>query len=227
MKAVFLDFDGVIVDSIKECYEVSLLTYQGFKPLQERQDERYELFCSARGLVGPAGQYLFLHEAVSICMSIPGVNIAQAFTASKDKFSTEESERFEAMFFACRNFLKRNLMRWLEMHSLTDFGRQLARRDLPHHYVITTKDIDSVRILLAHFEIAIDIILGRDDFKHSGNKGALIQRVMEANDYDEAEFVDDNQTHLETVRDPRVRLVFADWGYGSLVGHDINKRGTT
>jgi len=225
MKATFLDFDGVIVDSIRECYEISLLTYWGFRPPPEPQDEYRRLFWSARGLVGPASEYLFLHEAVRACLNAPGEHPVQAFAKAKGRFSPGEVERFEAMFFACRAFAKRDLQRWLALHSLTDFGRSLTGRELPHHYIITTKDEDSIRLLLSHFGITIDTILGRDDFRRSGNKDALISRIMDEHCYSEAEFLDDNQDHLDTVSDPRVRPVFANWGYGSLVGQEINKRG--
>ena len=41
-EAVFLDFDGVIVDSIKECYKISLETFFGFNNLKFINSE-YEL----------------------------------------------------------------------------------------------------------------------------------------------------------------------------------------
>ncbi|MFZ5811005.1 MAG: HAD family hydrolase [Thermodesulfobacteriota bacterium] len=225
MKAVFLDFDGVIVDSIRECYEVSLLTYWGFRPPPGPEDQYRGLFRAARGLVGPAREYLFLHEAVRACLGDPDEDLAQAFAKARGRFSPGEVERFEAIFFACRAFVSRDRQRWLALHSLTDFGRSLVGRELPHHYIITTKDEDSVRLLLSHFEIAIDTILGRDDFTRSGDKAAMIGRIMDERGYSEARFVDDNQTHLGSVSDPRIRLVFADWGYGSLLGQDINRQG--
>lgn len=225
MKAVFLDLDGVIVDSIQECCEVSLLTYWGFGPLPESGGACRRLFRAARGLVGPAREFLFLQDAVAVCLADPAASLAEAFLAAKRGRDPGEVDRFEAMFFACRAFLRRDAARWFGLHALTAFGQSLVGRDLPRHYIVTTKDEESARLLLGHFGITVADVFGRDDFKRYGDKGALIAAVMDEHGYDEAEFVDDNQDHLDAVKDPRVRLVFADWGYGGLLGQPVDKGG--
>ena len=50
----FLDFDGVIIDSIEECYQVSFETYYAYADFAFSRSEYKNLFYKYRGLVGPA-----------------------------------------------------------------------------------------------------------------------------------------------------------------------------
>ena len=62
-KAVLLDFDGVLVDSIHECYDISKVAYCGFTTLSA-EDKHKSLFYTFRWLVRPAQHYLALHKSI-------------------------------------------------------------------------------------------------------------------------------------------------------------------
>ena len=53
----FIDLDGVIIDSAKECYLVSKFVYYKNKKFSYDEDKYSKLFYKYRGLVGPAGGF--------------------------------------------------------------------------------------------------------------------------------------------------------------------------
>ena len=61
-EAIFLDFDGVIVDSISECFCVSLDTYYHENNFKYDNDVYKNLFYKYRYLVGPVYQFMSLHK---------------------------------------------------------------------------------------------------------------------------------------------------------------------
>ena len=55
----FLDFDGVIVDSIEECFQVSFKTYYKNKNFPYDKKKYKNLFYENRGLVKPLMNILY------------------------------------------------------------------------------------------------------------------------------------------------------------------------
>ena len=59
-KVLILDFDGVIVDSIDECFERSLDAYQCLNSEFSLSSYNKNLFYKYRYLVGPASHFVYL-----------------------------------------------------------------------------------------------------------------------------------------------------------------------
>ena len=57
-----LDLDGVIINSIEECYINSKITFYGEDKTNTKEKD---YFYKYRGMVGPAFQYYFLMKAIS------------------------------------------------------------------------------------------------------------------------------------------------------------------
>jgi phosphoglycolate phosphatase-like HAD superfamily hydrolase len=210
--ATFIDLDGVIVDSTAECYEVSIRAYYGFSPLPLDSEEYKRRFFMHRGLVGPPYQYLVLHRVLA-SGKVPD-NIADVFRKVESEVSKEERREFESLFFSIRHLYQKHLQRWLDLQELTVFGRQLRKRQLPHCFVITTKDGTSAKLLLDHFDITVERIFDYSDHQNFGTKGKIISDFLDHSSYDRAVFIDDSSDHLATVTDSRITCYFAPWGYG-------------
>ena len=67
MKAICLDFDGVIADSIEETFIVSLNIYYGFSG-PDNLDAVRGLFFKYRGLVRPPHHFHALHYAIELTL---------------------------------------------------------------------------------------------------------------------------------------------------------------
>lgn len=219
-KAVLLDFDGVLVDSIHECYEISRIAYSGFTNVFEEKKHK-DLFYSFRWLVRPAQHYLALHKAIAevIATNKNESQLEEIFHFYTTTVSEKDFELYEYTFFKTREFFQQNISLWLNQHSLTEFGKTLQNKPLEGYHVVTTKNKKSVELLLQHFQISIDSIYDKEDFRRLVDKGKMIDEIMKINSYSEAIFIDDSVKHLEAVNNPNVKVYFADWGYDNDPGN--------
>ncbi|MGD8567760.1 MAG: hypothetical protein PVJ39_06710 [Gammaproteobacteria bacterium] len=216
---VFLDFDGVVVDSIEECYQVSFETYFGYAKFAFSEIEYKNLFYKYRGLVGPAREYLCLHRAIEeYLMIVNGEacdHINGLFHKAVAQVHVDEADNFEKKFFYTRSlYQERDFYGWIELNPLTEFGKSLVNQVNDNVYIITTKNRHATEAILGYYRIPVKAIYANDEIKQARNKGALISELLDKNSEEEAIFIDDNVAHLNSVKDNRVSCFFAGWGYG-------------
>lgn len=216
----FLDLDGVIIDSIEECYQISLETYFGYAKFPFPVSEYKDLFYKYRGLVGPARQYLCLHRAIEkYCSHSAGAetsNVEDLFCKFTECTSTAEADEFERKFFFSRSLRQeKNFAAWIKLNPLTEFGQSLIKNEMQNICIITTKNKKATQAILQFYQIPVMDIFANDEIKSAGSKGALISKVLDSKAESEALFIDDSVEHLNTVTDKRVKCFFACWGYGN------------
>jgi hypothetical protein len=216
MLAYFLDFDGVIVDSINECYSTSFASYQhiyGALPNIEHSNIR-RLFFKHRGLVRPVDQFLALYKSIIDCVNIES-SIPLAFKQYINQIPTNEKKQFEETFFNIRKNDQADISKWLGIHSITEFGEVLKIQADKMIYILTTKDTYSVKLLLDHFNLPSYKIMGVDEYRKYGNKGLIIEHLLATYpEISKGVFVDDAIEHLDTVNNNKIECYFSDWGYG-------------
>mgnify|MGYP003975284859 CR=1 FL=1 len=210
----FLDFDGVIVDSIYECYIVSKDVYFGYTKFPYDEDEYKALFYKYRGLVRPAYEYMILHKSIEACLEGEGDNIGNSFRDFSTITSSKDKSFYEKEFFYKRSLYQSDDMEfWISINPITPFGETLIGSN-DDVIIVTTKNKEATVALLEHYQIKVADIYANEEIKFHGNKGALISYVMNKSNIEEAMFLDDAVGHLDTVKDDRVTCFFADWGYG-------------
>ena len=221
----FLDFDGVIADSIDECYAVSCETYYGRSAIPYDEDIYKELFYRFRGLVKPASEYFCLHKSIEeyLLKGTDSVNVI--FHRNLDEFNQNAADIFEKKFFYTRLLhQENNFLAWIEMNPLTEFGQLLVGRENNDIYIVTTKNRHAVESILEYYNISVAGIYASDEIKSAGNKGSLISGVMDLKNEKKSMFLVDAVEHLMTVSDKRVRCYFDDWGYGVNYSYQVLNR---
>jgi hypothetical protein len=220
----FLDFDGVIVDSIQECYVVSFKAYYGFSKTSLNTENYKEHFYKYRGLVKPAHEYMDLHRALEKFYKGSMQKIEDLFYESVRSTSIREKELYEKYFFYIRSiYQESDFLSWVEKNPLTSFGKTLSGQDNADVYIVTTKNKEATVALLDFYKIKVKGVYANDEIKYFGNKGNLIKSVMDEKSEQRALFLDDAVEHLDTVKDDRVSCFFADWGYGKNSGYNVYK----
>ena len=214
-RIIALDFDGVVIDSIEECYQVSKEVYYGFNQIDFDEVLYKNLFFEYRGLVGPAHEYLILHQLLNNHLFHDTGLGKENYEILKNKIDTATLDRFEFLFFSKRTYYqKTNFLKWVELNPITDFGNYLIPRNNEDIYIVTTKNRFATEALLKHYKISVREIFANDEIKTFGTKGKLISNILDRESIDQAYFIDDSISHLETVDDNRIKCFFADWGYG-------------
>ncbi len=220
MKALVLDFDGVVVQSAPECFEVALRTYADLLPgtrLAERDRKAlYGAFIELMPLGNRAEDFGVSLAAIEEGALLPD---QASYDAFRDARPAGWLYAFHRRFYEQRAaFAAADPDAWRALNPPYAAFLELLRRhagSVPLA-LATAKDRQSVRALLAAWGAAE---LFPDELvfdKESGvSKVAHLELARERLGLPSAEitFVDDKVNHLEAVSPLGVRCALAAWGY--------------
>ena len=223
MRALALDFDGVISDSAREAYVVALRTFARVwpeadlgAPADEEDAALYERFLELMPLGNRAEDY-----GISLQALERGRELADQ--AAYDAFRTELEpaglRRFHKEFYRVRRaWSEVDPAGWLERIGPYPGILDLLRRrsgDV-ELAIATAKDRHSVASLLASYGVGDLFPEGRVHDKETGvSKQAHIRAIAAdvACPVTEVTFVDDKVNHLVDVAETGARCLLAGWGY--------------
>lgn len=212
-RLVFLDFDGVICDSLPECYAVSRAAFYGLYlktaiPGPEADDER--TFRQLRPYIRRGGDYMFLQ----LCLQ------RRLIVGSQEEFDALVSENrslddlFHDFFYqARRELFAADPERWYALNPLYPGMKELldkhGRDD--DTLILSTKEADYISKILSFHGIAWSG--ARICCSGKERKLGYIDRVMDELGATKAVFVDDQVDHFKGRSEHPVRCLLADWGY--------------
>jgi phosphoglycolate phosphatase-like HAD superfamily hydrolase len=222
VKLLALDFDGVICDSAREAFRVTVEAFAGefpeyaLPPAAGADAGLYARFLEAMPLGNRAEDYAVLLAAIVSGAPLPDQAAYDAFRAGLER---ERLRAFHKRFYRVRAaWAERDPAGWLaHMAPYPGLCDVLRRRAGDVRLgIATAKDRGSVRKLLASYGIAD---LFPDGFvldKEAGEKKRdhVTQLAEQAGiAIAELTFVDDKVNHLEDVAVLGARCVLATWGY--------------
>jgi phosphoglycolate phosphatase-like HAD superfamily hydrolase len=222
VKLLALDFDGVICDSAREAFRVTVETFAAefpeyaLPPGAADDAGLYARFLEAMPLGNRAEDYAVLLAAIVSGVSLPD---QAAYDAFRGSLAPERLRAFHERFYRVRAaWAERDPAGWLaQMQPYPRLCALLRRRAGEVRLgIATAKDRASVRRLLAAYGIAD---LFPDGFvldKEAGErKGDHVTKLAAEAGIEPAEvtFVDDKVNHLEDVAGLGARCVLAAWGY--------------
>jgi phosphoglycolate phosphatase-like HAD superfamily hydrolase len=243
MRALVLDFDGVVSNSAPEAYLVARRTYaevgpahatearltpptDGFRlPLAAIQaDPLYERFLSLIPLGNRAEDYGVM---LSILERGAEVHDQEDYDRERARVSTGFVEAFHTRFYQLRDaFRSDHPKSWRALQSpYPDLVRVLERRAGDTSLAIATaKDRGAVRALLDHYRIGHLFPDERLADKETGQTKTAhlchLQATLEVA-FDELTFLDDKVNHLDAVAPLGVRCALANWGYNGTREHAL------
>jgi phosphoglycolate phosphatase-like HAD superfamily hydrolase len=222
--ALVLDFDGVICDSIDECFASSWAAYYHFflgrhpsyMPVGLRRD-----FARLRPLVRGGADFMLIQEMLDRGESAASQS---EFDALARAAGDEKLRLFHDLFYKARaEMLEKDRQSWLAMNRIYPHVAAFFYR-LPVGapvYILSTKKPEFIAEVLS----AKGIELPRERILYSGSekKLAIVTNVGREGGFTETTFVDDQIDHLLceeaappdfTRRSiPRIRTFLASWGY--------------
>jgi phosphoglycolate phosphatase-like HAD superfamily hydrolase len=214
MGASALDFDGVICNSIEECFNNSFAALKRLAPgvdlFEQMRGEWRDLFYLNRGVVRPARDYLKLWKWILD----PNENHRLPLHSLDHILCTnKELLEFENAFFVERtNKINKNPSCFVKENPI--YNEMLeAWNEIPRPiYIVTTKDEFSTRTLLNHYELKIDGLFSKD----SGSKPKALRQISRMHNLaiQDVRFVDDNPDHVQDARSTGATSGLIGWGYG-------------
>lgn len=209
-----LDFDGVLCDSIDECFVTAYSAY--YSDTIDTPDaapiDNYRHFCRYRYLVAPADDFFLLFHAFE-----NGIReLDRSIFEHLRTLTIPTRANFSSKFFQYRSARKQDSAQWIRLHRMYQQSSLVLLGDFPKFYIVTTKDRDSVERLAACHGYAHKL-LGIYSREISVDKSFLFEKLFSDTGINPQRqrviFVDDNQEHLEQVKKLPLDSFLAGWGY--------------
>ena len=210
-----LDFDGVICDSVEECFvsswEARFRLRGGAGPIPDPPGGSLDAFAHLRPFVRNGEDFLVILEAAERGIA---VSDQAAFDALAAGIGTSVLRDFNARFYDARErLLAEERDRWLRMNRVYPHARAALAAaiaaELPLRILSTKRSTYILEILSAN-----GIQLPSEDVNHTtGPKVPVVRELLAASGCASAVFVDDQIDYLLGLDDPRIDGRLATWGY--------------
>jgi phosphoglycolate phosphatase-like HAD superfamily hydrolase len=208
-----LDFDGVICDSVDECFASSWEAWQrmtGGGPVPPAPPGRREAFCRLRPFLRGGQDY-----GVIQWIAERGLSVADqaGFDAVAREMGEARLAEFRRRFYEARErMLAENRDRWLAMHRIYPHVREaFGFLDRSRLRILSTKKAPYILELLSANGIGVPA--DNVHYCPSGPKVPRAAELLEQSGLSRAVFVDDQVDFLLGAGDPRVDCYLASWGY--------------
>ncbi len=209
-RVLFLDFDGVICDSIDECFVSSWLAYHRRPGSRQPSSLAIGLrrrFAEMRPFIRSGEDYVVIQRLLAEGRVVSTQAEFDAALAAEGGMG-----RLKEEFYAARGgLLESDRAYWLSLNRVYPEVRSpLARiADRDDVRVLSTKKSEFIVEILAANGISMPI--DRVIYTGSRTKAEIIVAMLSP--ADRALLVDDQIDHLVACRDPRVEVRLALWGY--------------
>ena len=208
----FLDFDGVVCDSVQECFAASYMAYHELhlkKKAEAVSLKDKELFCACRPFIRSGEDYLLIHDLIR---GGHVIDSQETFDAHIKKAGVHTMKTYGKLFYQAREaFLAAEPELWLDLNPLFPGLAGILRRaaENKNFYILSTKKPPFIARILSHHGVQWDI--SRVLYPEDEPKRRVIEFVMGKG---HAVFVDDQLEHLlDAAQNKNIDCRLADWGY--------------
>lgn len=219
---VFLDFDGVLFDTVKEAYVTCLFCTCKINAIDEVKYESsdFKIFKKYRYLITQAWNYFYLLKIIKSINDGDEKSIEAEYLSSIAEAKAPDYREFEIKFLETRRRLKTEYEEfWLTLNTPYNFLSDIAdfiNKHTDKFFIITTKDIDTVSKLLKINIQSFNLrnIYDKTYFDKFKTKSAVIRNIMKEYSMEDAIFVDDSIFHVSDCDDLNGLKIFQpEWGY--------------
>lgn len=208
---LFLDFDGVICDSIDECFVSSWYAFfseAADLPISVKLSA-HKQFVGYRPFIRRGADYLLLQHCID----------DEVFLEHQSDFDKQEQlsgvgimDMYHQQFYMAReHFLKTDEAYWLSLNRIYPGLRSHLPAVANEAWILTTKEADfAFRIVYSQ-----GISWNRQKIICTGKNRKLdfIKDIMGSDSDARGIFIDDQIDHFKENKDSRVTCLLAEWGY--------------
>jgi len=219
---LFLDFDGVLCDSVDECYVSSWLAYErmnGSSPTVAdakrattsgiAESENRRIFGGYRPYIRRGADYVLLQQCVA---SGARISSQADFDRMEEQAGRNRMEELHRLFYAARKeILDQDRPYWVTLNKPYDGLVPALHGAAPHAavHIISTKKSEYIAEILASWGIAWPF--ERLHYSGTDDKGEIISGVLDGAAQG-ALLVDDQIDHLQRLKGG-IEGRLASWGY--------------
>lgn len=213
MKILFLDFDGVLFDTLREVYLVNRSEFNKKSLFEPIEEDLYETYSKYKFLVYNIWMFYYYNPLVFNKEE----NIVEKFNKAIKERDLDAEKRF------CENFLeiRRKLVLdnydfWKNLEKPYDFFfeiKKLYEKNNINIAIVSKKNKTSIleRFSSYGFNLDKDFVFAREILDKYSSKEEFMNEYMNSYGYKEAIFVDDNNNNLR-IKNKNIKPMLALWG---------------
>lgn len=215
---IFLDFDGVLFDTVNEAYAVSSITKGLYRSINKInfESDHFIKFKKLRYLISPAWNYKYLLDVLDSENSLK--SMINKFLLNTSVAKKKDYLEFENNFFETRKILmEKSYDHWLQLNKAYPFLNKIKFLFQEYKeliYIVTTKDKISVSKLLFLEGIEFDKskIFDNSDYEKFNSKRKIIESLIDKHNHNI--YIDDSYEHLEKCKlIKNLKCIQPNWGY--------------
>lgn len=204
MHTLFLDFDGVLYDTLKEAYILCRYVCNNIDLFAPIEQDIYSKFYKYKYLVFNSWQYLYLMK------SITSDNIISSYNSFLQNRDLKQEEDFEDKYLKARKWLLDNHSDYVDkLESKFPFLDMV--KNLQNKYdilIVSRKNNFAIQRKNTGFKI-----YGKEELSNVIDKAEFIEKYMKDNNVEKGFFIDDNSHNLTPCENiPNLTCLLAGWG---------------
>lgn len=224
---IFLDFDGVLYDTLKEAYILCRRVCRGIDFFEPIEDDIYAKFYKFKYLVYNSWQFYYLMEVILGNETLTDNQFVVEYNKKLVNRDFDREKIFEDEFLKNRKILIEKYFDYVDKleTKFKFFDDIMKLKDNKKYDILIVSRKNKFAIKRKFFKNNIDDIkiIGKEDLDLVVNKSEFIEQYMKTNNIQKAFFVDDNSHNLKPCKNiPNLTCLLAGWGN---IG--INEQGYT
>jgi phosphoglycolate phosphatase-like HAD superfamily hydrolase len=209
-----LDFDGVICDSIDECFASSWTAYH----VLHRGDPRRQVPAGAREGFARLRPFIRTGEDFPLIQDLlaNGARVRDQadFDAAARRAGVEKMQLYRALYYTARtSLLEEHRAEWLAMNRIYPHMARALSLLIPSapFFILSTKKPPFIIEVLDHARISVPA--ERILFTENEPKLVTVERLRSEGGFAEAYFVEDQIDSIRFNTNPLINVRLAAWGY--------------
>ena len=216
MKTVFLDFDGVLFDTVLESYLLARYAYYGIEPQETVDENEYNIFHSVRYLITNSWHYYYIMKLLSEKISIN--NFAQEYKKLLDNRDIDAALEFDKKFQTKRkDLMNNNFDFWNSLDKPYPFFYEIKKIQNQYNFVIvSTKNEEAILKHCKDYGLKINKtnIVGKTKLAQFGTKKEFLEYYINTNNITKSIFIDDAIITIKKCSNiQNLTAICANWGY--------------
>lgn len=215
MKTLFLDFDGVLFDSVKEAYLLSRSAYANISPLEPIDKTEYTIFHKYRYLITKSWHFYYIYELIK--KHVVDFDFEKKYKNLVVNGNKEKAEIFDKKYVTAReNLIRENYNFWDSLDEPYPFFFKIKELTKDNNYkiiILTNKKKLPVLNKLKKYNLKAELFANEDLINYA-NKSQFISNYMTKNSISNAFFIEDSIENLKACeKNKDIRGLLVNWGY--------------
>ena len=216
MNTIFLDFDGVLFDTVLESYLLARYAYFDIEPFEKINEKEYELFHSVRYLITHSWHYYYIMKLIGDGVNIEDFPQEYRNTVSRrnEKIDSEFDKKFQVKR---KDLIENHFDFWNKLdkpYPFFDKIKPLAEK--LNIIIVSTKNEEAILRHCKDYGLNIEEknVIGKTKLKQYGSKKEFLEYYIRENKIDKSIFIDDAISTIKNCSNiQNLNVSCANWGY--------------